>query len=62
MQSISEVPVKNSNDDDEDEDEDIEAQIKKEIEGLRPKSSTSRLFEKVKSTIPCSKLVATGLI
>ncbi|KAL1991393.1 hypothetical protein VTN49DRAFT_5385 [Thermomyces lanuginosus] len=35
------------------EEEDIEAQIKKEVEGLQPKSSASRLFQPIKLDIPC---------
>jgi tRNA acetyltransferase TAN1 len=46
-----------SNDDDDDDiGDDIEAQIKKEVEGLKPKSSKPRLFQKVTSNMPCSKL------
>lgn len=52
--------------DDEDEDDididDIEAQIKKEVEGLKPKASTPRLFQKVPSNVPCSKLIHSILL
>lgn len=41
----------------EDEDnDDIEAQIRKEVEGLKPRSTKPRLFQKVTSNLPCSKL------
>ncbi len=37
------------------DEDDIEAQIKKEIEGLKPNTTTkSSLFETVKFDIPCS--------
>ncbi|KUL90415.1 hypothetical protein ZTR_00117 [Talaromyces verruculosus] len=41
------------NDDDDEEDDDIEAQIRKEVEGLKPKSSKPRLFQKITSNLPC---------
>ena len=38
------------------EEDDIEAQIRKEIEGLKPSTSKkSSLFEAVKFDLPCSK-------
>lgn len=46
----------NAEADDDDDDDDIEAQIRKEVEGLKPKSSEPRLFQKVTSNMPCSKL------
>ncbi|KAL4873508.1 hypothetical protein BDV12DRAFT_79536 [Aspergillus spectabilis] len=45
---------KHENEVDSDEDEgDIEAQIKKEIEGLKPSKKKSSLFETVKFDLPC---------
>lgn len=56
-QDSSQVTGQNAdNDDDDEEDDDIEAQIRKEVEGLKPKSSKPRLFQKVTSNLPCSKL------
>ncbi|KAH8692684.1 THUMP domain protein [Talaromyces proteolyticus] len=40
-------------DDDEDGDDDIEAQIQKEVEGLKPKSPARRLFQAIRLDIPC---------
>lgn len=42
--------------DDDDDDGDIEAQIRKEVEGLKPKCTKPRLFQKVTSNLPCSKI------
>lgn len=41
---------------DDEDDDDIEAQIRKEVEGLKPRSTKPRLFQKVTSNLPCSKL------
>jgi tRNA acetyltransferase TAN1 len=57
-QDTSQVTGKNADNDDE-EDDDIEAQVRKEVEGLKPKSSKPRLFQKVTSNLPCSKLPFT---
>ncbi|KAI7978012.1 hypothetical protein EIK77_009552 [Talaromyces pinophilus] len=51
-QDTSQVTGKNADNDDE-EDDDIEAQVRKEVEGLKPKSSKPRLFQKVTSNLPC---------
>ncbi|KAL1964081.1 hypothetical protein VTN77DRAFT_7499 [Rasamsonia byssochlamydoides] len=37
--------------------DDIEAQIKKEVEGLQPKSATPRLFQAIKLDIPCLSFI-----
>jgi hypothetical protein len=54
----------NENDEDEDDvEDDIEALIKKEVEGLKPKSSAPRLFQKITSNnMPCSKLIVPFLV
>ncbi|OKL60602.1 hypothetical protein UA08_04043 [Talaromyces atroroseus] len=59
-ETSSEVPVNDDNDDDDDNvvGDDIEAQIRKEVEGLKPKSSAPRLFQKITGTnIPCMVFV-----
>lgn len=50
-----------NNEDDDDDNDDIEAQIRKEVEGLKPKSTKPRLFQKVTSNLPCSKPLFTFL-
>lgn len=58
-QDRSQAISHNADDEDDDDDDDIEAQIRKEVEGLKPKSSKPRLFQKVTSNMPCSKLPFT---
>ncbi|EEA27451.1 THUMP domain protein [Talaromyces marneffei ATCC 18224] len=52
-QDRSQAISHNADDEDDDDDDDIEAQIRKEVEGLKPKSSKPRLFQKVTSNMPC---------
>lgn len=38
------------------EEDDIETQIRKEMEGLKPKAGDKRLFQEIKMDMPCSAL------
>lgn len=38
-----------------DDEEDIEAQIKKEVEGLKPKSAARPLIQAIKLDVPCCR-------
>ncbi|EED19913.1 THUMP domain protein [Talaromyces stipitatus ATCC 10500] len=47
------IESEDDNEDDSDAGDDIEAQIRKEVEGLKPKASKPRLFQKVTANMPC---------
>ena len=48
--------------DEEDDDDDIEAQIRREVEGLKPSASKSRPFHAIRMDLPCRALTLVLLL
>lgn len=58
MIESSQEPAKKETEDSDDDDGDIEAQIQRELEGLKPTKEKTRLVQGIQLEIPCGQYLS----